>query len=280
MLKYSGPFPYIRIGGGFTYPLIAAVPDKTEDGDTYFGSFYDKYDAEKFIELLNFIWRTPLCGRAGVKPCLNYHLGKCLAPCGGHINPDEYHAIINEIITCMNGTDKKTRRRLQTEMKAASDILDFERASYLRDCIIALNKLERRRRSLFTDMKGQNVYLFLRAYNEPRFSLFYISDGITVNRADFNNLTGPHEDRIIAFVAENGGLNAADNRDNWDNAYIDDNADSIASGAELTACLLSIGADKYFVPVGEGGDTGKAVKKVIVGFNKWKTSGDDKLVLL
>jgi uncharacterized membrane-anchored protein len=109
--------------------------------------------------------------------------------------------------------------------------------------------------------------------------LFYITDGITVNRADFDNLTGPHEERINAFVAESGGLNAADSEDSEDNEDNEDNADSIAAGAELTACLLSIGADKYFVPAGEG-STAKVVKKVIAGYRDWTNARGRQVELL
>ena len=247
-LKKSNPYPYIRIDLKQIYPTITISGTKLDDGGKYFGSFYSNDDALSAIELISGIWQTPSCCKDGFatnsRPCLNYHIGRCCAPCGEMIDGETYSQKIDEIMKCLNGNFRHTLSRLNREMQTASKSLKFEKAAKLRDSISGLNRLKKKQKRLYTDMRGKDVYLFFRAFNETCFSLFFIRNGIILDRADAPNLQAPDE---------------------FFEAFVHDNSQGVASvenGEFLTTCLLDIGANKYFVPVSSRAGVPQIIRKL------------------
>lgn len=148
------------------------------------------------------------------------------------IEHEAYRQKISEITACLKGNFRSTLSRLNIEMKETAASLRFEQAAGIRDSICGLRQLRKKQKRIYTDLKDKDVYLFFRAYNEDRYSIFFIRDGITRNRVDFSGLGEPDTKRLDKFIKENieGSV-------------------SIPEGSLLTACILDIGASKLFIPV-------------------------------
>ena len=235
-LKKSNTYPYICIDMAQAFPAITIADNVQDDGRNYHGSFYDRYDAQSAIELIGGIWQTPTCKRdnytGGSKPCLNHYIGRCCAPCAGIIDRGSYRQKIMEVLKCLNGNYKPTLRRLNSEMESAAKTLEFEKAGRIRDSIQGLNRLKRKQKRLYTDLGNKDVYLFFRAFNEQCFSLFFIKNGVTLNRLDFPDINEPEDEYLMTFIRDNRQGNI-----------------SIEEGTFLTTCLLDIAASKLFLPV-------------------------------
>ena len=248
-LKGTNPFPGIRIDKTQAYPAITITENTQDDGCEYFMCFYDRDDALRAIETLNGVWNTPTCRKASFseaeKPCLNFYIGKCCAPCNGLIDRVVYQQKITEIIGCLNGDARQVISRLKGEMEKASASHEYEKAAQTRDNISALKRLIKRRKHLYADLGNQDVYLFFRARNEQRYSLFYICNGITISRIDFKDLIEFGGGRLDAFIADN-----------------EKGVSNIEDGEVMTSCLLDVYASKYFVPIDKNTIASQTSKKL------------------
>jgi len=255
-LKNTKLYPFIRVDTTLAYPTITIADNVLKDGSFYCGSFYNREDAQSVIDLISSIWQTPSCNRpdfSGTKrPCLNHHIAKCCAPCTAAIEVQRYNEKISDIIRCLGGSFKNTLDRLNREMAAAAGAFDFEKAAGLRDKVSALRRLKKRQKQFVTDLAGKDVYLFLRAFNEPCFSLFYISNGVTLNRMDFPALDEPAPERLESYVRACRAQSEA-----------------FEEGAFMTSCLLDIGASKFFIPISSKVSLPQAVKKLQKAFKEF-----------
>lgn len=251
-LKKASVFPFIRIDHNRIYPSITITDNIAKDGCKYYGSFYSTDDAFNTLELINNIWQTPVCCKESFnvhRPCLNYHLKKCCAPCCGGIDSGSFRLKIEEIVKCLNGNFRNTFNRLKSDMTAASDEMDFEKAARLRDNIAGLERLKIRQQRLYTDLDGKDVYLFFRAFGEKCFSVFFIKNGIAINRVNFPDIEDLNKNVMTEFIEANMHNNTA-----------------IEDGDFLTSCLLEIGARKLFIPVSRRLDGVKVLGKIEKSF--------------
>ena len=247
-LKRTRAYPFIKINVKNKYPSLTITESSGEAGMEFFGSFYSKDDAFSAIELINSIWQTPLCLKESwenVRPCLNYHIGKCCAPCGKMVESETYRQKAVEVVKCLKGNFKPTLNRLNKEMKEAAGSLEFEKAAKLRDSIDGLLRLQSKQKRIYTDLDNKDVYLFLRAYNERRYSIFFIKNGIMLNRIAFTDLAEPDYECLEAFIQENAGGKI-----------------TVSDGSFLTRCILDIGASKLFVPAYKRANVVQLAKKL------------------
>jgi len=255
-LKESQPYPFIRISTLEEYPTIAIADRIADDGCSYYGGFYDFYDAKDWVESLSSIWQTPRCLKRSFlyesRPCLNHHLGKCLAPCGRKEKSEQYNERIAEMVRCLDGDFESTLHKLEGEMAIAANELNFEGAANLRDQIQTLVRLQKRQRSLFTQLKNRKVYLYFRAFNERCYTLFFINDGYTLNRMDFQSIFRPKKKQLEQFIAENREKKG----------YTKD-------AKFLTDCLLDIRADKYFLPVCDAFNLKQTVNELLEAYHNY-----------
>lgn len=147
MLKDDKTYPYIKVTTNESFPRVFMTRRHLKDKAKYFGPFSSSYNVKETIELINKIWPLRRCIKKfprdfnKERPCLNYHIGQCLAPCTGRVNEIEYNAMISEILDFLNGHTDKISENLEQKMYAASEAMEFEKAAELRDIIEALKKL-------------------------------------------------------------------------------------------------------------------------------------------
>ena len=146
MLKDDKTYPYIKVTMGEDYPRILFSRDmqnftdkRKNDRSKYFGPYTSAAAVKDTIELMNKLYQIRTCNRKlprdiGIeRPCLNYHIKQCLAPCQGYITKEEYRERVEQALDFLNGNYKPILQELEQKMNEASEKLDFEEAIRYRD---------------------------------------------------------------------------------------------------------------------------------------------------
>ena len=148
LLKDDKTYPYIKIDLKSDYPGVFITRRVLNDGSKYFGPYANPGAAKEMLDFIKQRYKIRQCKnlKERARPCLNYHINKCLAPCMGYIKPEEYRKQIDEIIDLLEGKTDKVIRELENQMKEASRNLDFEKAASLRDRIQAIERVSEKQK--------------------------------------------------------------------------------------------------------------------------------------
>jgi len=156
-LRDDKSFPYVKVTVGEPFPRVLVTRRLVPDGSRYFGPFTDVGAMRRALRLVMQRFRVRTCHyalprQAPDRPCLDYHIDRCRAPCVGHQDEADYRAMIDELLGILSGGTSELRREVREEMEGAAARLDFERAAELRDVLAGLAVLERRQTSV--DFRG------------------------------------------------------------------------------------------------------------------------------
>ena len=143
LLKDDKTYPYIKIDVKSDYPGVFITRRVVNDGSKYFGPYANPGAAREMIDFIKQKYKIRQCRtlKERERPCLNYHINRCLAPCMKYVTPEEYKKQISEIIDLLEGKTDKIIKELESQMKEASQNLDFEKAASLRDRIQAIERV-------------------------------------------------------------------------------------------------------------------------------------------
>lgn len=143
LLKDDKTYPYIKIDVKSDYPGVFITRRVVNDGSKYFGPYANPGAAKEMINFIKQKYKIRQCRvlKKKDRPCLNYHINRCLAPCMGYVTPEEYKVQINEIIDLLEGKTDKIIKELEKQMREASKNLDFEKAAELRDRIKSIERV-------------------------------------------------------------------------------------------------------------------------------------------
>ena len=190
-LKDDKFYPFIKITVNDDYPRVFVTRNYAKDGSKYFGPYTNGTAVYETITLINKIFPLRTCrlsikeGGEPVRPCLNYHIKKCLGPCAGYVSKAEYGEMIKNIMDILNGTDRTVVNQLKSEMEAASMKLEFEKAAKLRDKILAVEAIVEKQK-IFKTMEGDED--FINIYQDEKDScvqIFFSRDGKITGREHF-----------------------------------------------------------------------------------------------
>ncbi|HEY3297029.1 MAG TPA: excinuclease ABC subunit UvrC [Armatimonadota bacterium] len=161
-LRDDKHYPYVCVTTSEPFPRVLVVRRAKQDGNRYFGPFVDSSALRESLKVIRRVFRVRNCNKALVgtesdKPCLNYHMGQCDAPCAGRVTQDQYTELANDTLLFLEGRQDSLIRHLQDEMTDASDTLEFERAARLRDQIDSLRKLMERQKMINTDLTDRDI---------------------------------------------------------------------------------------------------------------------------
>lgn len=142
LLKDDKTYPYIKIDVKSDFPGVTITRRKVNDGSKYFGPYANPGAAKELVDFIKQKYKIRQCKnfKSTVRACLNYHIKKCLAPCVGYISIEEYKKQIEEIIDLLEGKTDKIFSELRVQIEEASKNLEFEKAAYLRDKMIAIER--------------------------------------------------------------------------------------------------------------------------------------------
>ena len=214
LLKDDKFYPFIKITVKDDFPRVFVTRSYAKDGSRYFGPYTNGTAVYETMNLINKIFPMRTCklsikeGGEKVRPCLNYHIKKCLGPCGGYVSKDEYWKMINEIIDILSGKDTSIKKRLKEEMEDASMKLEFEKAASLRDKLFAIEAIVEKQK-IFKTMEGDEDFINIdQDEKDSCIQVFFSRDGKILGREHFifentanENIEEVLEDFITTFYA-------------------------------------------------------------------------------
>ncbi len=207
-LKDDKRYPYIKVTVTEPFPRVFVTRRVENDGSKYFGPYTEVAAMRQALEVVKRAYTVRSCrydlpNEAPSRPCLDFHIGRCKAPCVGLQSEAEYGEMVGEIMAVLGGDVSGVRRRVKEELEARVETLDFERAATLRDTLIGLDSIERRQRAL--DVRGgdQDVVGVARDGDHASGVLLRIRRGKLLGREvdHFTNLESEDEDAVLAAVA-------------------------------------------------------------------------------
>ncbi len=149
LLKDDKSYPYIKINLKEDFPRVEVVRRLRADGSRYFGPYMIGLTASATMDLIHSVFPIRSCSgslapRKGKRECLNYHIGRCLAPCTGRCTKEEYNAVIKKVMAFLSGQDKEARDILEAKLKDAVAREEFERAIVYRENLALMDKIVRK----------------------------------------------------------------------------------------------------------------------------------------
>lgn len=163
LLKDDKGFSYIKITKG-NWRNIYAVLQKDDSDSEYLGPYTAGFSVTKAVEEAKKVFKLPTCNKTfprdigKERPCLNYHLGICCAPCSGKLSLSEYEKNVENALDFLRNGSKKTIRNLTKQMEEASERLDFEQAAKIRDTIRSIEKVGSNQKVVSSTYKVQDVF--------------------------------------------------------------------------------------------------------------------------
>lgn len=190
-LKDDKTYPYLKIDLTEDFPRVYITRQVANDGARYFGPFATASSVRKTMDLIKklFPYRscTKLITGRDPRPCLEYYIHRCVAPCSGLATKDEYEQVIQQVILFMEGNTEAVTRELKKKMDAASEELEFERAAVLRDQIKGIDQVaEEQQVKVESNPGGDMDFIALaQGANETWVEIFYIRRGKLIGRDHF-----------------------------------------------------------------------------------------------
>lgn len=210
MLKDDKTYPYIKITVGEDYPRVMLVRQMKKDKARYFGP-YTSGNVKETIDLLNKLYKLRTCNRklpadiGKERPCLNFHINQCMAPCQGCISKEEYAERIGQAMEFLNGKYQPILRYLRDKMEEASEKMEYEEAIKYRDLMESIKKFKESQK--VSDNIGEDKDIIAAAIDkdEAVVQVFFLRNGKLIGREHFymTQLEEPVIDKILSsFVKQ------------------------------------------------------------------------------
>lgn len=148
LLKDDKTYPYIKIDMKSDFPGVFMTRRLVNDGSKYFGPYANPGSAKEMIDFIKQRYKIRQCRtlKDRTRPCLNYHIGRCLAPCMGYVTKEEYRKQIDEIIDLLEGKVDKIVKELKIQMQESAEKMDYEKAATIRDRIQAIERVSEKQK--------------------------------------------------------------------------------------------------------------------------------------
>ena len=190
LLKDDKGYHYIKVTAG-KWPRIMEAKQKLEDGATYIGPYVSSWAVKQAVDEARKIFRIPTCNRkfpqeiGKGRPCLNYFIKQCSAPCRGKIKENEYREQVKDALDFLRGGSSASIRDLTERMNEAAENLEFERAARIRDRIQAIRNIGDKQKVVATRVREQDIIALAQGPQNCCFEVFRFSDGRLYDREDF-----------------------------------------------------------------------------------------------
>ena len=188
-LRDDKSYPYIIITNE-QYPRVLFTRKVRKDGAKYFGPYTSAFAVRDTLQLLHKIFPLIPCGKSWSgrdeqRPCLYYHLSRCLAPCAGLSATAEYGKVIDKVERFLKGKEDSIVDEIKAEMDQAAENLDFERAAKLRDQVLALEHTLQKQKVLSADQTDQDVIAVVKDDRGAAIQMLYIRSGKLIGQRQF-----------------------------------------------------------------------------------------------
>ncbi len=191
MLMDDKTYPFIKVTTSEAFPRVVLSRKMLKDKARYFGPYTSSQAVRDTIDLIHKLYHLRSCNRSlprdigKERPCLNYHIKQCEAPCQGYISQEEYGRAVNEVLRFLNGNYDTVLGELEEKMNAASEALEFERAIEYRELINSVKKVAQKQK--ITDSSGEDRDVLAVASQEEDavVQVFFIRGGRLIGRDHF-----------------------------------------------------------------------------------------------
>lgn len=204
MLRDDKTYPYIKVTVGEDYPRVLFAREMKKDRSRYFGPYSSAGAVKDTIELINQIYGIRTCNRnlpkniGKERPCLNYHIHRCEAPCMGYITKDDYQKKITKVLEFLNGNYNPVMSELKDKMMQASEEMEFEKAIEYRELLNSVAQIAQKQKITATDGEDKDIIAMASDDTDAVVQVFFIRSGKLIGRDHFHVRVGTEEsERLI-----------------------------------------------------------------------------------
>ena len=191
MLRDDKTYPYIRVTLGEDFPRVLFSRQQKKDKSRYFGPYTSAGAVKDTIELVNKIYQLRTCNRnlprdtGKDRPCLNYHIHQCTAPCQGYITKEAYRERVDAVVEFLNGNYAPVLKSLEEKMNTASANLEFEKAIEYRELLNSVRQIAQKQKITHTDGEDKDIIALAADDRDAVVQVFFIRDGKLIGRDHF-----------------------------------------------------------------------------------------------
>ena len=191
LLKDDKTYPYIKVTLGESYPRVMFSREMKKDRSRYFGPYTSAAAVKDTIELINKLYRLRTCHKkfprdmGTDRPCLNYHIGKCMAPCQGNLTEEEYGRQLEQAMDFLNGNYGAILRELEEKMTQASENMEFEEAITYRELLQSVRSVAQKQKMTDSDGEDKDIIALAKDENDAVVQVFFVRGGRLIGREHF-----------------------------------------------------------------------------------------------
>lgn len=204
-LKDDKTYPYLKVTMQEDFPRLYVTRRQLRDGARYYGPYADAGAMHATVKLLRSMFPLRTCRKMNVdRPCLNYHIKRCLAPCAGYISKADYHKMIKSVCMVLDGRTTELERDLKQQMQEAADNYAFEEAARLRDQLQAVARLNEAQKAVTNNGGDMDIFGLGQDMTGLCVQLFFVRKGKLIGRDNFFMPDGGDtpQEVITAFVKQ------------------------------------------------------------------------------
>ncbi len=198
LLKDDKTYPFIKVTVGEEFPRVLFSREMKKDRSRYFGPYTSAGAVKDTIELLNKLFKLRTCNRVlprdigEERPCLNHHIGQCLAPCQGYIDREEYRGRADQALDFLGGNYKAILRELEKKMQEAAEELNFEEAIRCRDLIESVKSVAQKQKITHSDGEDKDIIAMAQDEQDAVMQVFFVRAGKLIGREHYymTNVSG------------------------------------------------------------------------------------------
>lgn len=211
MLKDDKTYPYIKVTIQEDFPRVLFSRDMKKDKSKYFGPYTSAGAVKDTIELIQKIYKIRTCSRnlprdiGKDRPCLNYHIKQCDAPCQGYISQVEYGKSVTQVLDFLNGRYDPVIKMLEDRMQTASDEMDFELAIEYRDLLNSVKQIAQKQKITSSEMEDRDIIAMAKDEKDAVVQVFFVREGRLIGREHFHVAIATAEDDrqiLTSFVKQ------------------------------------------------------------------------------
>lgn len=211
MLKDDKTYPYIKVTLGEAYPRVLFSRLMKKDKSKYYGPYTSAGAVKDTIELVQKLFQIRTCNRTlprdigKERPCLNYHIHQCQAPCQGYISKEDYRLQIRGAMELLNGNFAPVIKDLEEKMKAASEALEFEKAMEYRDLLTSVRQVAQKQKITSFDGEDRDILALAMDDRDAVVQVFFVREGKLIGREHFHVTIGAEDTKkevLSTFIGQ------------------------------------------------------------------------------
>ena len=191
MLMDDKTYPYIKVTVDEDFPRVMFSRQLRKDRAKYYGPYTSAGAVKDTIDLIHKLYRIRTCNKAlprdigKERPCLNYHINRCGAPCQGYVSKEDYRKNIDKALEFLNGNYAPILNELQEKMTAASDAMEFERAAEYKELLMSVSQIAQKQKITSSDMEDKDIIATAFEGEDAVVQIFFVREGRLIGRDHF-----------------------------------------------------------------------------------------------